>query len=149
MVRFFSLAKSLSHEPHLNRVPVWTLQWFCQSFFLSVEYGQNLHVYFLTEGAGGWEGVEEDEDEAWAGGTEDEVTVADGADFLADRGGLVWEGNGMDTGKESCDWEDSDEAIAVEDGVITSGSIEDWDESWGVEVEDCVRRSGSIEDADE
>ena len=45
--------------------------------------------------------------------------------------------------------EDSDEAIAVEDGVITSGSIEDWDESWGVEVEDCVRRSGSIEDADE
>ena len=72
---------------------MWTLQWFCQSFFLSVEYGQNLHLYFLREGAGGWEGVEEDEDEAWAGGTEDEVTVADGADFLADRGGLVWEGN--------------------------------------------------------
>ena len=43
---------------------MWTLQWFCQSFFLSVEYGQNLHLYFLTEGAGGWEGVEEDEDEA-------------------------------------------------------------------------------------
>ena len=137
----------MSHEPHLYLVPVWTLQWFCQSFFLSVEYGQNLHLYFLAAGAGGWEGVEEDE--AWAGGTEDEVTVADGADFLADSGGFGWEGNGMDTGKDICDWEDSDEAIAVEDGVITTGSIEDWDESWGVEVEDCVRRSGSIEDADE
>ena len=63
---------------------MWMLQWLVQSFFLSVLYLQNLHLYFL----GGRDGI----DGGGGGGTgaieEEDVTVSDGADFLVERAGL-------------------------------------------------------------